>query len=712
VSTTGPDEKTQRNTPVDDPPSDRASSDARSESRDGFPRPFGPYVLLGAFGKGGMGEVYLARRGGIEGIEKLCVLKLLRADLAAEKEYIGRFLDEARVVIGLQHAHICPVFDVGRVHDALYLAMEYLQGVNLRHVVDKLAERDVKLPQELAAYVVGATLAALHHAHHHEDPSTGKPLKVVHRDVSPHNIMITFQGEVKLIDFGLAASAVKREETESQLVMGKVAYMSPEQARGDVVDARTDQFAIAIVLFELLTGTRFYGARKTHEIWQVVGPGGYVPEKMAELDDALRAILMRALSEDPRARFLTCEDFREELLTWLSRKSPTLTERRLRELMQETFVDEIESQRAMAQRLLARDEALSSAEGDPTFSSGPTVTSMLKPAQRKAAVPPGSGSAPSNSQKPSSPSARSPNANARSPSGDSILRDGLTLAPTEHDSGTEATLSSTKMAFPTVQKRTPAFAAMSALALFALVALFVMVVREVTGAAKVTDSRATPVALTHGDGSDNTDDATLPSPTAVVDTTTVQNGEAAHAHLTVDDGTALHSGPSTSRDDAAPDDVGSDGVAPVDDALDSVAAAAVAPDAVAPDAVAPDAVAATQPPIPSKTTPPRPLVRPTAKPAQPVAAGPVGAPVVDVAPVAPVVAETPAEVSPPIPAAAAVGAPAPALGVLYERLTRCPNACAQKVIRDRSLEELQESTPEVIDAFRTIGEHCAARCPR
>jgi serine/threonine protein kinase len=675
VSTKRGDDQTTRNTPPDDSPSDRSASDAHRAAEQGFPRPFGPYVLLGAFGKGGMGEVYLARRGGIEGIEKLCVLKLLRADLAAEKEYIGRFLDEARVVIGLQHAHICPVFDVGRVHNALYLAMEYLQGVNLRHVVDRLAERGQSLPPEVAAYIVAATLAALHHAHRHEDPSTGKPLLVVHRDVSPHNIMITFQGEVKLIDFGLAASSVKREETESQLVMGKVAYMSPEQARGDEVDARTDQFAIAIVLYELLTGTRFYGARKTHEIWQVVGPGGYVPEHMAALDEMLRPILLRALAEDPSARFASCEDFREELLAWLARRSPSLTERRLRELMQESFGDEIDGQRAMAQRLLARDgNRPAQDDGDPTFSSGPTVTSMLRPGQRAALIPVDSAPQVVNvGETPSSSTGRS------SKKSDDVARAGLTVT-SEHDSGTEATVSSMKLAVHTNTKRSPALAAMTTVASVALLAVIVLLVRD------FGQTRVQPTL-------------SLPS-TESLDEPGAEN---APMILPLHDAAPVFT-------DAVPGSVGEPPVNVVD---------APAP----PPNGTPPAVGDATEPVDPRTdlpAPAKPAKRPEKRPTAPdqTEATSLGRDP-DAPSNAGVNAATPTEatVSAPHGDAATTTEPAkadrePSLEAIYERLARCPIDCSKKVIGQRTFEDLEESAPELQRAFRLLAEPCLERCPR
>jgi serine/threonine protein kinase len=173
---------------------------------DGFPRPFGSYLLLSAFAKGGMGEVYLAKTGGIEGIERVCVLKKLRPDFGDNKEYVNRFLDEARLVVQLSHANIAHVFDVGRVGNEYYLAMEYVSGVSLKALMARAFERGQPVPPDVALYVLCEVLLGLDYAHRLEHPVSGQPLHLVHRDISPHNVMVSYEGEVKLIDFGLAES--------------------------------------------------------------------------------------------------------------------------------------------------------------------------------------------------------------------------------------------------------------------------------------------------------------------------------------------------------------------------------------------------------------------------------------------------------------------------------------------------------------------------
>jgi serine/threonine protein kinase len=331
-----------------------------------LPRAFGPYVLVSLLGRGGMGEVFLAMRGGIEGISRRCVVKTLRPGFGEDREYVARFLDEARVVVQLLHRNICPVFDVGKVDGRYYLAMEYISGRDLRSVSERLAAagRPLHLTGNgagadgagdlgLATHIVGEVLEALEHAHTSNDPATGEPLFLVHRDVSPHNVMVGFDGDVRLIDFGLAASTLKAEHTAPNIVMGKVAYMSPEQICGDPLDAAADQFSAAIMAVELFTGERFYGSLSNREIYAHAATGGYRPASMARLPEALRAILDRALAADRRHRFPSCGAMRSALDSWRHAAGTRGDGSLLRTRMREVFGDDIGQERVLLSRAAA-----------------------------------------------------------------------------------------------------------------------------------------------------------------------------------------------------------------------------------------------------------------------------------------------------------------------------------------------------------------------
>ncbi len=282
-------------------------------SVDDLPRTFGDYTLLKPLGRGGMGEVFLARlqARGIAGVDKICVVKTLRP--TTDPEYERRFIDEARLIVLLSHKNICPVFDAGCFEGEYYLALEHIAGREVRHLQQACEVRGSPLPGAIVIHIIKEALEALDAAHRMLHPLTKEPLRVVHRDVSPQNVMISQEGEVKLIDFGLAVSSQKLERTAPQIVMGKMAYMAPEQARGDVVDARADQFAAGVMLYELLTNSRYYGALPIDAIWRMVGIGGHEAEALSTLDDDLQRVIRRATAADREQRYQTCGDMRDAL---------------------------------------------------------------------------------------------------------------------------------------------------------------------------------------------------------------------------------------------------------------------------------------------------------------------------------------------------------------------------------------------------------------
>ncbi len=322
--------------------SDSKKVEAAPEGRPkgSFPRAFGNYLLLQRLARGGMGEVYIAKSGGIAGIEKHCVVKTLRPHFTSDREYVTRFIDEARVVVQLAHRNIAQIFDVGRVNKQYYLAMEFIVGTDLRTIAERAQAQGLQLPENVALHIISEMLEALDYAHRHVDPSTGQKLNLVHRDVSPQNVMVSFEGEVKLIDFGLAHSTMKVEQTQPNVVMGKMAYMSPEQARGDELDGRADLFAAAVLCYELLVGERYYEGLSFDQIWSIAGTGGYRPRKWDQLHPELVAVLARALEAKPDDRFPTGADFKDALLEYSVSQRLRPVSRELRQLMSELFGDE------------------------------------------------------------------------------------------------------------------------------------------------------------------------------------------------------------------------------------------------------------------------------------------------------------------------------------------------------------------------------------
>jgi serine/threonine protein kinase len=315
-----------------------------------LPTLFGPYLLLTRLAQGGMGEVFLAKSEGIVGIEKVCVVKRLRPHLTGDSEYVARFIDEARIMVQLSHRNICPVFDVGRVDNQYYLVMEFVPGCDLRSFSERAKAAGQPLEPALGLFIVQEVLEALDYAHRHRDPVSGEQLALVHRDVSPQNVMLNGEGETKLIDFGLVMSTRKTEQTNPNTVMGKISYMAPEHARGEHVDGRTDQFAAAIMLYELLCQERYYAGLGTHEVWAAAGMGGHVPLRWSTFDAELQTILSRALAPEPDDRYPTCAAFSEALREYAYAKNLRASTRDVRERVQALFGPDLNDTRLMLQR--------------------------------------------------------------------------------------------------------------------------------------------------------------------------------------------------------------------------------------------------------------------------------------------------------------------------------------------------------------------------
>lgn len=276
-------------------------------------RILGPWVLLAPLAHGGMGSVYFATKADPREPRTLCLVKTLKTGLASVSDYRPRFLDESRIAVLLRHPHLCEVTGGGEDGGEFWLAMELIEGVTFKRLAGLLQHREKQLSPSQAVALVVATLRGLHAAHAATGPD-GRRLGVVHRDVSPHNVMVDVKGRVKVIDFGLATSVLKETFTESAVVLGKSGYMAPEQARGEDVTPGVDQYAAAIVLYELLTDERFYGDMQSRQIWSVVGSGTHVPRAWGEVPATLQPILARALAPRPGARFASCADFADALV--------------------------------------------------------------------------------------------------------------------------------------------------------------------------------------------------------------------------------------------------------------------------------------------------------------------------------------------------------------------------------------------------------------
>jgi eukaryotic-like serine/threonine-protein kinase len=299
----------------------------------------GRYELLGHLASGGMADVYLARLSGAHGFARHVVLKTVLPEQTDDPAFASMFLDEARLIAMLHHHHIAQVYDFGIAEDGRYfLAMEYLHGETVRAVLDRAQLLGYRLPLDFALTVVTAAAAGLHHAHEARGLS-GRPLGIVHRDVTPANLIAGYDGAVKLIDFGIAKAAARSTTTRTGVVKGKPSYMSPEQARGAPVDRRSDVFTLGIVLYELTTQTHAFGAPDDHEAstrilsGELVPPSHRVPGYLPELDE----VVLTALGHEADDRYPDAGAMRRALEALARRRRIELGETAVSRVLGELF---------------------------------------------------------------------------------------------------------------------------------------------------------------------------------------------------------------------------------------------------------------------------------------------------------------------------------------------------------------------------------------
>ncbi|MBX7195116.1 MAG: serine/threonine protein kinase [Sandaracinaceae bacterium] len=323
------------------------------------PKTIGRYEVVGTLGQGGMAAVYLARARGPAGFQKLFAIKTIHAHLASDRQFATMFLDEARIAAALHHPNIAHVFELGEDHGSYFLAMEYLLGEHLGALERQLGQRGRAAPIEVMTRIVALAAEGLHHAHEATD-ELGQPLHVVHRDVSPQNIFVTYAGHVKMTDFGVAKATSNEVRTDTGTVKGKFAYMAPEQALGRGVDRRTDVFALGVVLWEAITLRRLFRSPTDAETLlkvtqcEVPAPSTIRPEIPAELD----RIVLRCLAREPAERFATAAELAHELDAFLATRD-RVAPAAIGALMSELFASEIAKRQAEARQALSREVSLS-----------------------------------------------------------------------------------------------------------------------------------------------------------------------------------------------------------------------------------------------------------------------------------------------------------------------------------------------------------------
>jgi tRNA A-37 threonylcarbamoyl transferase component Bud32 len=298
----------------------------------------GRYRLIDRLAEGGMAELFIAEACGVEGFTRNFVLKRLRSDLVSDKQAVDQFIDEARMQATLVHSNIVPVFDFGVADGEYFLTQEYIAGRDLAKLVHRHTQRSGEgLPEALAYYIANETLQALSYAHEKHDP-VGAPMGIVHRDISAANVMVSLQGEVKLSDFGIVKSNRRLSKTQAGTVKGNVYFMSPEQARGQIVDHRSDLFSLAHILYHCLTGRLLYVGENDLSVLYRAAKGINCRDlaEIRKLSDPAGQILEKALAFEPTERFQSATEFADALpVESRSGKRATAI------LMQQLFGDEI-----------------------------------------------------------------------------------------------------------------------------------------------------------------------------------------------------------------------------------------------------------------------------------------------------------------------------------------------------------------------------------
>jgi TonB family protein len=279
------------------------------------PDRFGQYEILERIASGGMAELYKAKRTGVEGFQKIVAIKKILPHLADDEEFVTMFADEAKLAAQLNHPNIIHIYDLGKIQAGGYfIAMEYVDGRDLRAIQQAGREMDVPMPVPLAVYVASKVASALDYAHRRRD-AEGRELHIVHRDVSPQNILIAYEGDIKLCDFGIAKAASKASKTQSGALKGKIRYMSPEQAWGKPIDRRSDLFSLGVVLHELLTGERLFRGDSDINILEKVRAADVPPPSRTnpEVPHNLDAIVLKALAREPDDRYANASDLLRDL---------------------------------------------------------------------------------------------------------------------------------------------------------------------------------------------------------------------------------------------------------------------------------------------------------------------------------------------------------------------------------------------------------------
>jgi serine/threonine protein kinase len=310
------------------------------------PIPFGKYLLLDRINIGGMAEVWRGKTFGAGGFERLVAIKRILPNIAEDDEFISMFIDEAKISVQLAHANVAQIYELGQISNSYFIAMEYIPGKDMRAIFDRGRKKSEPAPIPLVAYCVSKMCEGLDYAHRKKD-QMGQDLNIVHRDISPQNILISYEGEVKVIDFGIAKAAGKATKTQAGILKGKFGYMSPEQIRGLNLDRRSDVFAIGVCLYEMLTGERLFTGDSDFSVLEKVRKAEVEPPSKhnRRIPDQLEKIVLKALARDVDERYQYASEVGDDLQRFLITSDTIFGRKDLMQYMKSTFAEDVEREK-------------------------------------------------------------------------------------------------------------------------------------------------------------------------------------------------------------------------------------------------------------------------------------------------------------------------------------------------------------------------------
>jgi serine/threonine-protein kinase len=319
---------------------------------------FGKYNLLHRIAVGGMAEIFLARQEGLEGFEKTICIKRIRPHLSKQRNFVNMFLNEAKLAAQLSHPNIVQIYDLGKISDSYFIAMEYISGRDMSRIVPKAEKMGIPFPMIYALRIASNVCEGLYYAHTKTD-TFGNPLNIVHRDVTPENILVGFNGTVKIADFGIAKANTQLEQTRAGEIKGKLSYMSPEQCMGEQLDQRSDIFSLGAVVYEWITGYKLFTGENEMAILKAIVDGKiYPPSYFNEnVPEPVEKILMKALAKDKNHRYQSAWDMQFDIDTYLASCEFTPSNIHLSNFLKQIFEDEIEREKMRLIRLRDESEA-------------------------------------------------------------------------------------------------------------------------------------------------------------------------------------------------------------------------------------------------------------------------------------------------------------------------------------------------------------------